>query len=197
MKKILILAILVLAAGFQATVLAQGNDMNDQLLLDDFSGQRSSLGTSWEGFTDQVMGGASEMNARIESEEGNNFLHLSGNVSLENNGGFIQVRLRLDEKKRPFDASEYSGIALRVRGKDRGYYVHLRTTRTVFPWSYYAQEFPVSEQWSTVTLPFSDFEAEFMRSSQLNTSKLVSVAIVAAKKAFFADLNVDAVYLYK
>ena len=196
MQKILILTILVLA-GFQATVLAQDNDMKDQLLLDDFSGQRSSLGTSWEGFTDQVMGGESEMNARIESEGGNNFLHLSGNVSLENNGGFIQVRLRLDEKKRPFDASEYAGVALRVRGKDRGYYVHLRTTRTVFPWSYYAQEIPVSEEWSTVTLPFSDFEAENMRSSALNTGKLVSVAIVAAKKAFFADLNVDAVYLYK
>jgi len=196
MKKILILTILVLA-GFQATVFAQGNDMNDQLLLDDFSGQRSSLGTSWEGFTDQVMGGASEMNARVESEEGNNFLHLSGDVSLENNGGFIQVRLRLDEKKRPFDASEYTGVALRVRGKDRGYYVHLRTTRTVFPWSYYAQEITVSEEWTTVTLPFSDFEAENMRSSSLNTSKLISMAIVAAKKAFFADLNVDAVYLYK
>ena len=196
MKKILILTILVLA-GFQATVFAQGNDMNDQLLLDDFSGQRSSLGTSWEGFTDQVMGGASEMNARVESEGGNNFLHLSGDVSLENNGGFIQVRLRLDEKKRPFDASEYTGVALRVRGKDRGYYVHLRTTRTVFPWSYYAQEITVSEEWTTVTLPFSDFEAENMRSSSLNTSKLISMAIVAAKKAFFADLNVDAVYLYK
>ena len=196
MKKILILTILVLA-GFQATVLAQDNDMNDQLLLDDFSGQRSSLGTSWEGFTDQVMGGESEMNVRIESEGGSNFLHLSGKVSLENNGGFIQVRLRLDEKKRPFDASEYTGVALRVRGKDRGYYVHLRTTRTVFPWSYYAQEIPVSGEWRTVTLPFSDFEAENMRSSALNTGKLISVAIVAAKRAFFADLNVDAVYLYK
>jgi hypothetical protein len=196
MKKVLTLTILLLA-GFQATGIAQGNDMNDPLLLDDFSGQRSSLGTRWEGFTDQVMGGVSEMNARIESEGDNNFLHLSGNVSLENNGGFIQVRLRLNEKKQPFDASEYAGVALRVRGKDRGYYVHLRTTRTVFPWSYYAQEIPVREEWSTVNLPFSEFEAENLRSNSLNTGKLVSVAIVAAKKAFFADLNVDAVYLYK
>jgi hypothetical protein len=197
MKRILILTILALAGLQQTTILSQGNDMNEQLLLDDFSGQLSSLGTRWEGFTDQVMGGVSEMNARIESEGDNDFLHLSGSVSLENNGGFIQVRLRLDEKKRSFDASGYTGVALRVRGKDRGYYVHLRTIRTVFPWSYYAQEFPVSEKWTTVALPFSDFEAENIRSSGLNASKLTTVAIVAAKKTFFADLYVDAVYLYK
>jgi hypothetical protein len=197
MKKILILTILAFAGLQQTTILSQGSDMNQQLLLDDFSGQRSALGTLWEGFTDQVMGGVSEMNARIESEGDNSFLHLSGNVSLDNNGGFIQVRLPLDPQKRSFDASGYTGIALRVRGKDQGYYVHLRTSRTIFPWSYYAQEFPVSEEWTTVTLPFSDFEPENMRPSSLNTSKLTSVAIVAAKKAFFADVYVDSVYLYR
>ena len=196
MNRFAILFVLVLAT-IQTITIAQGNDMNDRLLLDDFSGEISALGTRWEGFTDQVMGGISEMNARIESDGFNNFLHLSGTVSLENNGGFIQVRIHLDENKRSFDASEYTGVALRVRGKDRGYYVHLRTTRTVFPWSYYAQEFPVSDEWTTVTLPFSDFQAEYMRSNTLNTSKLTTVAIVAAKKAFFADLYVDSVYLYK
>lgn len=129
MKKILILTILALA-GIQTITVAQGNDMNDQLLLDDFSGEMSTLGTRWEGFTDRVMGGVSDMNVRVESEGTDNILHLNGNVSLENNGGFIQVRLRLDEKKRHFDASAYTGVALRVRGKDRGHYVHLRTTHS-------------------------------------------------------------------
>lgn len=196
MKKILILTILALA-GFQTIITSQGNDMKDHLLLDDFSSERSALGPRWEGFTDQVMGGVSEMDVRIEGEGANRFLHLSGNVSLENNGGFVQVRLRLDEGKRTFDASEYTGIAVRVRGKDRGYYVHLRTPRTVFPWSYYAQEFLVSEEWNTVYLPFSDFKAESMRSNELDPGKLNSLAIVAAKKAFLADLYVDSVYLYR
>jgi hypothetical protein len=180
-----------------AIILTQGADMSDQLLLDDFSGERSAVGTRWEGFTDQVMGGVSEMNARIESEGSNNILHLSGNVSLKNNGGFIQVRLRLDENKRSFDATEYAGVALRVRGKDQGYYVHLRTTRTVFPWSHYAQQFPVSEEWTTVTLPFENFQSQNMNSSRPDPGKLVSIAIVAAKKEFFADLYVDSVYLYR
>ncbi len=183
--------------GSQTITLSQGNDMDNQLLLDDFKGERSALGTAWEGFTDQVMGGVSEMNVRIESDGAEKILHLSGNVSLENNGGFVQVRLLFNDKKRSFDASDYSGIALRVRGIDRGYYVHLRTTRTVFPWSYYAQEFPVSDAWNIVYLPFSDFESEYMAASKLNTAKLTSIGIVAAKREFFADLYVDSVYLYK
>jgi hypothetical protein len=28
-----------------------------------------------------------------------------------------------------------------VRGRGPSYYVHLRTTRTVFPWSFFGQEF--------------------------------------------------------
>lgn len=197
MKKILILTILTLLC-FQTITLSQGNDMEGKiLLLDDFSGEVSTLGTRWEGFTDQVMGGVSDMTARVEADGTNKVLHLSGNVSLENNGGFIQVRLLLDEKKRPFDAGEYTGIALRVRGKEQGYYIHLRTTRTVFPWSYYGQEFPVRDEWNSVYLPFSDFEAEYLRSSRLNTGKLVSIGIVAAKREFLADLYVDSVFFYK
>ena len=197
MNKILTLTILTLLA-CQTITLSQGSDMEkDLLLLDDFSGDVSTLGTRWEGFTDQVMGGVSEMNVRVESGGDGKMLHLSGNVSLENNGGFIQVRLNLDSNKRAYDASGFSGIALRVRAKDRGYYVHLRTKRTVFPWSYYAQEFSAGEEWSTVYLPFSDFAPEFMSSSQLKTAKLTSIGIVAAKREFFADLYVDSVFLYR
>jgi len=196
MKRILLLLLFALL-GSLATVWCQGGDMSDDLLLDDFSGDRSRLGTAWKGFTDQVMGGASEMSTRVVSEGPSKVLHLSGDVSLKNNGGFVQVRLLLDERKRPFDASEYRGVGLRVRGGERGYYVHLRTTRTVFPWSYYAQEFPVSDSWSTVYLPFETFEAEYMRATPLNTKRLVSIAIVAAKREFTADLYVDSVFLYK
>jgi len=71
--------------------------------------------------------------------------------------------------------------------------VHLRTTRIVFPWSYYAQEFAVSDAWYIVYLPFSDFESEYMRASTLNTAKLTSIGIVAAKREFFTDLYVDSV----
>ena len=65
------------------------------LILDDFTSQSgtSTYGTAWQGFTDRVMGGRSDMRAGISRESGDSFLRMAGVVSLENNGGFIQARL--------------------------------------------------------------------------------------------------------
>lgn len=67
------------------------------LILDDFTSQSgtSTYGTAWQGFTDRVMGGRSDMRAGISRESGDSFLRMAGVVSLENNGGFIQARLPL------------------------------------------------------------------------------------------------------
>jgi hypothetical protein len=167
-------------------------------LIDDFSSDTSALGTVWEGISDQVMGGVSEMQVRILGSGPEARLHLSGRVSLENRGGFIQARLRMDLRKKTFAAGKYTGIALRVRGGEQGYYVHLRTSRTLFPWSYYAQEFTVSGEWQTVYLPFDEFAPEGLRSSAtLNPDKLVSIAVVAAKREFSPDLYVDEISFYR
>jgi hypothetical protein len=166
-------------------------------LIDDFSGETSARGTRWEGFTDRVMGGVSDMDSGVQRKGDEAFLYLRGNVSLKNNGGFIQVRLKLGTDGKPFDASGSAGVALRVRGRGPGYYVHLRTTRTVFPWSFYGQEFTVSEDWSTVLLPFAAFQSENMASSRVDPRKLVSVAIVAAKREFAADLYIDSISWYR
>jgi hypothetical protein len=167
-------------------------------LIDDFAAETSALGTAWEGISDRVMGGVSELQVRILGQGPEARLRLSGRVSLENRGGFIQARLRLDPRKKTFAAGQYTGIALRVRGAEKGYYVHLRTTRNLFPWSYYAREFTVSDEWQTVYLPFNEFKPEGMRSSAvLNPDKLVSVAVVAAGREFAPDLYVDTVAFYR
>lgn len=58
----------IAAAVVVAVVLAPGSAAaGSQLsLIDDFSGDDSSLGTRWEGFTDRVMGGVSQLETRIE-----------------------------------------------------------------------------------------------------------------------------------
>lgn len=170
---------------------------SELVLIDDFAGPVSALGTRWEGFTDQVMGGASVMEPGVERRDGEGVLRLRGRVSLKNNGGFIQLRLKLRPDGRAFDAGGYAGLALRVRGRGPGYYVHVRTTRTVFPWSFYGQELAVVEEWSTVLLPFEAFRAENTLSGGLKPNKLVSVAIVAAKREFDADLLVDWISWYR
>lgn len=171
----------------------------DSLMLDDFSDPTglSRLGTQWEGFTDRVMGGVSDMTATVVPGDAGPVLRMRGRVSLENNGGFIQVRLPLATRARPFDAGAFRGVALTVRGSGSGYYVHLRSTRTRFPWSYYAAELPVSGEWTRVELPFDSFGSEYMMSSALDPSRLLSVAVVAAKKEFAADIEVARVELYR
>lgn len=199
---------------------AAGNGFaGDIFLLDDFSsaGGVSRLGTRWEGFTDRVMGGVSDIQVDLMPGETGRVLKMRGNVSLENNGGFIQVRLLFREGKKSYDAGDYRGIVIRARSMDdgnmdagnmddegsrdkdggKGYYIFLRTTRTVFPWAYYGQTIPVTGEWQDHFLPFSDFASANMARSSLNPEKLVSVGIVAAYREFFADLEVDYIGLYR
>lgn len=172
---------------------------SEALLLDDFSRSdgRSQLGTRWEGFTDRVMGGRSDMQVALARTDAGPALHMTGEVSLENNGGFIQARLPLAEEG-ALDAEEYRGVALQVRGAGDHYYVHLRTTRTRFPWAHYALKMPVSDEWQWLRLPFESFEGQMMLGGRRpDSGRLRSVAVVAAKAEFTADLWVRRIALYR
>ena len=162
-------------------------------LIDDFSRQDglSRLGTTWQGFTDRVMGGRSVMEAgRVPDKPGNTFmLRMQGDVSLANHGGFIQVRLPLSPDGRVFDGSTYRGLSLEVRGKPGKYALHLRTTANRAPWSYYEAAFPVTEAWSRVSLPFEAFHGSTVFTNHVNPALLLTLALFAGGKAFQADLS--------
>ena len=70
----------------------------------------------WEYISDNVMGGVSTGKAEI-LENNNSFLRLEGNVSTENNGGFIQVRTFKE-----IASDNFEGIKLRL-GKPK-YLLH-------------------------------------------------------------------------
>lgn len=172
---------------------------SDPLLLDDFSsgGAEAVIGTRWEAFTDRVMGGRSDMAAGIAPMDGEYVLRMTGAVSLENNGGFIQVRLPLPDS-RQLDAGAYTGVFLEVRGAPGSYYIHLRDDRTRAPWAYYRRRIDVQESWQTVLLPFDTFEsAGMLRSLTPNVDRLRSLAIVAAGEEFDADITVRTIGLYR
>jgi hypothetical protein len=170
--------------------------------LDDFSNPdgRSAIGTSWQLFSDTVMGGRSTGRAYLvpsKESPGHYVLTMQGEVSLENNGGFVQVRLPLTTGGTPYNASKYSGIALNVRGNGEKYYVHARTSGTRAPWSYYYQEFTATGQWSRIELRFDDFRGENTGFGRFETDRLSSIAIVAAGKEMAADIEVASIALYK
>ncbi len=173
-------------------------DNSQAYLIDDFSRDdgSSSLGTQWRMFTDRVMGGLSSASSSFEVIDGRRCLRLRGSVSLENNGGFVQVALPLEQNGRFFDAGDFKGIRLWVRGNGENYHVHLRTDRTLRPWQYFGAEFPTSEKWEEIEIPFRNFKPENFN-GQLNAKKLRRIGIVAIKKEFQADIAVSRVEFYR
>ena len=91
------------------------------MLLDNFDKKLSLNYVS-----DQVMGGVSEGVLIFNQEE--TFAHLTGVVSTENNGGFIQFRTDVETTKN----QNIEGIYLKVKGNNEAYFIHLRTKEHFF-----------------------------------------------------------------
>jgi len=168
------------------------------LLIDDFSDNTlmAAIGTRWQLLTDRVMGGVSDADLEYGKDDRFNFICLKGNVSLENNGGFIQVALTLNSSGGWFDAKDYRGVRLWVKGNKQGYYVHLRTRQTLLPWQYYSASFEAPSEWTKVELDFDEFRPQSI-SGKLNIDGLSRIAIVAAKEAFEAEVCVARIQFYK
>jgi hypothetical protein len=166
-------------------------------LIDDFSQSgQSVIGNRWQSFSDRVMGGLSRGTHGFEILERRRCIRLRGEVSLENQGGFVQAALSLEKDRRPFDASQYRGIRISALGNGETYYIHMRTEQTGLPWQYYQASFKTSNKWKIVEIPFDRFVAENI-GRILDPSRLTRIAIVAAKKAFKADVAVARLEFYR
>ena len=112
---------------------------------------------------------------------------MRGNVSTENNGGFIQFRMKLPK---PLSA-EALGLRLVVRGNNQRYFVHLRTSETFLPWQYYQSSFLVSKGWEEVLLPFGEFKASgaFLKNTP-SPENLKSIGVVAFGRDHEAEIDV-------
>ena len=196
MSLILVLTFLVLASC--STKSRMDANVPNTILIEDFSKDSgvSTLGTKWMMFTDQVMGGISKGGYTFETVDGKKCIRLQGDVSLENNGGFVQVALPLEIDGKAIDASLYKGVRLEVKGNNNDYYVHLRTNKTWLPWQFYDASFFAPDTWKTVEIPFSSFTPYSLK-SKLNTAKLKRIAVVAFKKQFHADIYVSRIEFYR
>ncbi len=168
---------------------------NDRL-LDDFADTdgRSTLGTEWQGFTDRVMGGVSDMQAGYVDTADGPALRMRGTVRLDNNGGFVQVRLPLVVDGTALDASGASAFVVEARGAPGPYYLHLRTPDTRRPWAYYRARLDVGEDWRRIVVPLDGFEPVATR-KPLDRARLVSLGVVAYGEEFDADLTVRRIEL--
>ena len=119
-----------------------------------------------------------------------------GNVSTENNGGFIQFRAEVE-----IEDKDYKGLKIKTRGNGEEYYLFIRTTKTRLPWLYYGSPFNTSDEWEWIEIPFSSFKKSDGRFSrflpkEFDIESIKSIGIVAYGKDFYADIDVAGLELY-
>ena len=164
--------------------------IGNEMLFEDFN---NSPEEKWEFISDDVMGGFSNGKIEFIKEKNISFARMTGNVSLENNGGFIQFRRKILDR---FD-SNYKGIQIEVRGNIDEYFIHLRTTGTLLPWQYYQASFKVDRNWKTINIPFESFKRSgVMLTKVINAKNIKSIAIVAFGKEYKALIDVNNINIY-
>lgn len=152
-------------------------------------------GTGWALVSDRVMGGQSNGAMTREQVGGRDAIRMSGGVTLENNGGFLQVALDLGEAGGVVDATGWDGTQLDVCGNGESYNLHLRTSDLARPWQSYRQSFIAPPVWTTVQLPFSRFTAH-RTDLALNLRRLRRLGIVAIGHEFQADIAIADIRFY-
>ena len=155
----------------------------------------ATIGTEWELIEDRVMGGRSVGAMTRELVAGRPALHLTGDVSLENNGGFIQVALDLSPDGSSVDVSAWSGLEIDVVGNGETYNLHLRTADVQRPWQSYRQSFVAWHEWRSLQLPFADFEPHRI-DAPLDLTRARRIGIVAIGRAFSVDIAIGGVGFY-
>jgi hypothetical protein len=152
-------------------------------------------GNGWALVSDRVMGGASKGRMAREMVAGREAIRMTGGVSLENNGGFLQVALDLGEAGGEVDARRWTGIRLELFGNDQVYNLHLRTSDIRRPWESYRQSFRAPATWMSVSLPFFGF-LPHRTEKPLNLVRLRRIGIVAIGREFEADIAIADIRFY-
>ena len=148
----------------------------------------------WNFITDKVMGGVSTGNFNVEEVEGSKCYRMTGNVSTQNNGGFIQIRSKLFPE---IKSNDYSGIYIKVYGNEKNYNLHLRTGLTLAPWQYYSFTFYSNKNWKEIKAPFSEFKkSNFYQPKSILGQNIKSIGLVAGFDNFKSDICLGEIGFY-
>lgn len=149
----------------------------------------------WRLVTDSVMGGVSRGAIAQAELGGRKAICMCGNVSIDNNGGFIQLALDLASETGSFDAGGFTGLEIDVLGNQERYSVHLRTAEIVRPQQSYRQSFLAAQDWQTLQLPFVQFRPH-RTDIPINTTRLSRIGLVAIGREFTAKLAIARLAFY-
>ncbi|MDI9405045.1 MAG: CIA30 family protein [Limnohabitans sp.] len=135
----------------------------------------------WQTVLDGVMGGLST--GKIAAGE-NGTLRFTGELSLENNGGFSQIRTAVTGD----DFEGATGLRLRVKGDGRTYQCDIRSSRMRLMAGGYQRNFATKAgEWIEVEIPFdqcvaNSFGQRVRNAPALDAASIESVGITLADK---------------
>lgn len=106
----------------------------------------------WRIVDDVVMGGRSSGNFKLSATGTGLF---SGNVSLENNGGFSSVRHNFNKK----DLTGCKKFVLKIKGDGKKF--QFRTKTNARDYYSYVYTFQTTGDWQTIEIPFNEMTPAF------------------------------------
>lgn len=143
----------------------------------------------WEYVPDAVMGGVSQGHISKEQVLGHQATRLTGEVSLDNNGGFLQMAFDFAPDGKAFDAGTWSGIEMAVCGNGESYDLRLRTTDLGKPWQSYRSVFTAPRKWTVLQFPFDALEP-YRTDVPFDPAALRRLGLVAVGRVFSVDIAV-------
>jgi uncharacterized surface protein with fasciclin (FAS1) repeats len=134
---------------------------------------------SWTSVNDSVMGGVSKGGFK---RSGQGTLIFSGDLSLENNGGFSSIRM----KKSELGLAGTSELIVKAKGDGRTYWVDVRFADQMSASSYRAFLPTTVGEWKETRLPYSDFKLQAFGKElplkPINPASIASVGFTMADK---------------
>lgn len=150
----------------------------------------------WMNVDDVVMGGVSDSAMRLNPDGGATF---SGNLSLENSGGFASVRTVLE--RRNYDG--FDGFRIRVKGDGKRYSFRARNDDR-FDGVVYKFDFEtVPGEWMEIDLPFAGFIPTFRGRTlddvpPLDSANIAQIGLLISSRQEGAfRLEVDRIEAYR
>ena len=126
-----------------------GPAVRAQQLVDVYhSAQHES--SPWSLISDQVMGGVSSATQLQEERHNSPCTCLVGRTRLDNNGGFVQIKLDIEPGAL---SADYKGLFIELAGNANDYNLHVKTAQLTRPWQSFRYTLSVEPQWTRFVVP--------------------------------------------
>ncbi|ART80115.1 CIA30 family protein [Oceanisphaera avium] len=149
--------------------------------------------SAWKMISDQVMGGVSSGDLHQTQYQNATATCLTGRTSLDNNGGFVQMKLDIEPSEL---SADYKGLFIELAGNSHHYNLHVKTTQLTRPWQSFRYTLAVAPHWTRFIVPFEQLLAH-RTETEFQQTEINSVAVVAIGEEFEVEICVRRFGFYK